>query len=128
VGAQRVRSMENEIEVIPEGQDTRERCLIYSSECFSCPHVIAGADATSADKECHYSKGNRYCPAAQVIFVVSGAAFSLASKLHHARDTRDAEAEAAILIEAAKLNEYARERFYAAVENPKILDAFNNTQ
>jgi hypothetical protein len=117
--------MENEIEVIPEDQDARERCLIYSAECFACPHVIAGADAGDAKKDCHYSQGNRYCPAAQVIFVVSGEAFALASKLHHARDTRNAEAEAAILIEAAKLNEYARERFYAAVENPKILDAFN---
>jgi hypothetical protein len=99
--------MEDEIEVIPEDQDARERCLIYSTECFSCPHAIAGANSDSIQKDCHYSRGNRYCPAAQVIFVVSG------------------EAEAAILIEAAKLNEYARERFYAAVENPKILDAFN---
>ncbi len=118
--------MEKEIEVIPEDQDVRERCLIYSVECFSCPHVIAGANADSVEKECHHSNGNRYCPAAQVIFVVSGEAFALASKLHHARDTRNAESEASILIEAAKLNEYARERFYAAVENPKILDAFNN--
>jgi hypothetical protein len=117
--------MENEIEVIPESQDARERCLIYSSECFSCPHAIAGADASAAQKDCHYSNGNRYCPAAQVIFVVSGEAFDLASKLHHARDTRNAEAEAAILLEAASLDEYAKERFYAAVENPKILDAFN---
>lgn len=117
--------MENEIEVIVEEQDSRERCLIYSAECFSCPHAIAGAQTDSVQKDCHYSLGNRFCPAAQVIFVVSGEAFSLASKLHQARDTRDAHAEAVILIEAAKLDEYARERFYAAVENPKILDAFN---
>lgn len=117
--------MENEIEVIPEVQDSRERCLIYSKDCFSCPHVIAGADAEEANKPCHFSQGNRYCPASQVIFVVSGEAFSLASRLHQARDRRDAAAEADILMVASQLNEYARERFYAAVENPKILDSFN---
>lgn len=118
-------SMENDIEVIPEANDFRERCLIYSHECFTCPHIIAGAESEEANKPCHYSKGNRYCPASQVVFVVSGEALSLASRLRRAREERDAEAEAEILILVSKLNEYARERFYAAIENPKILDAFN---
>lgn len=117
--------MENEIVVVQESEDIRERCLIYSKDCFTCPHVIAGESVENANKPCHFSEGNRYCPASQVIFVVSGEAFALASKLHQARDRRDASAEAEILIEASKLNDYARERFYAAVENPKILDSFN---
>lgn len=121
---QRAPIMEDEIEVVPEEQDDRERCLIYSNDCFTCPHAIAGASVEEANKECHYSRGNRYCPASQVIFVVSGEAFALASKLHQARDRRDAAAEAEILILASRLNDYARERFYAAVENPKILDSF----
>lgn len=107
-----------------EKTDERERVAIFSVNCFECAHLRA--DKTKQFKVCHFSTGNRFCPAQGLIFVTVGEAFQLAEQVHQARDKRDADAEAKILRKAATLNEYARERFYAAVENRKLIDKFVN--
>jgi hypothetical protein len=105
-----------------EKSDERERVAIFSANCFECAHLRA--DKTKLFKACHFSAGNRFCPAEGLIFVTVGEAYQLAEQVHDARDKRDAETEARILRKAASLNDYSRERFYAAVENRKLIEKF----
>lgn len=97
-------------------QADKERLALYSSRCKTCKHLDpAEAKAYSV---CHYTKGNEHCPAAEIQFVVVGAAYRMAKQVLTARDRRDLVVETEILAKVAKQPEAFQERFYAALENP----------
>jgi hypothetical protein len=101
-----------------------EFIAVYSKDCFECGHLRS--DSTKFFKACHFSQGNDFCPAAGVRLVTVGEAYRLAKQVHAARDVRDAQEEAKLLRKAAALDEHARERFYAAVEDRKLIEKFAN--
>jgi hypothetical protein len=102
----------------------REFIQIYSLDCLQCTHLVTepGVDF----KECHFSNGNRFCPAQGIGITVVGEAYRLAEQVHAARDRRDAKSEAAIMTKVAKKNDYFRERFYWAVEDRTRFEQFTN--
>jgi hypothetical protein len=99
-----------------EKPDRRDRLALYSTKCKRCKHLDP-AEKT-AFKNCHFSTGNKYCPAKGVQMVVVGRAYRLAEQCKAARDRRDAVKEAQVMASVAKENEAFRERFYTALETP----------
>lgn len=99
-----------------------EFIALYSKDCYECSALRS--DATKVFKQCHFSVGNEFCPASGLRFVTVGEAYRLAKLVHAARDKRDAQEEAKLLRKAASLDEYARERFYAAVEDRTLIEKF----
>lgn len=97
---------------------------VYSKDCFECAYLRS--DASKCYSACHFSNGNDFCPARGLRIVPVGEAYRLAKQVHAARDARDAQEEAKLLRKAASLDEYARERFYAAVEDRKLIETFAN--
>ena len=75
------------------------------------------SEATSFVK-CHFSKGNKHCPASELVIVVVGQAIRWAGLVIAARERRDPKAEARILAQVAKQPVSFQERFYSALENP----------
>jgi len=94
----------------------KEHVAIYSDSCFNCSHLIPGKPKKYSS--CHYTKGNKHCPAQGLLLVVVGKAYRYAQQVLTARSSRDAEAEARILAVVAKQSPAFQERFYAALENP----------
>jgi hypothetical protein len=97
-------------------RDNRDYLALYSTKCKKCQHLDP-AEKT-AFVNCHFSKGNRYCPARGVQIVVVGRAYRLAEQVRRARQKRDAEKEARVMALVAKETEAFRERFYTALETP----------
>lgn len=95
-------------------RDEREHLALFSQDCKRCKHLDP-AEKT-AYTQCHFSKGNEYCPASDIQIVVVGAAYRLAKQLRAARDQRDATTEARIMAKVAKETEAFQERFYQAIE------------
>lgn len=95
--------------------DNREHLSLYRRECKHCGHL--DPDEPKKYSSCHFSKGNDQCPAAEVQIVVVGRALRMAVQVRHARDARNAEAEARILAAVAKQSSAFQNRFYQALEN-----------
>lgn len=94
----------------------KEHVAVYSDNCFNCNHLIPGKPKKFSS--CHYSRGNKHCPAQGLQIVVVGKAYRYAQQVLSARSSRDAQAEARILAVVAKQSSAFQERFYAALENP----------
>jgi len=93
---------------------SQEYLAIYSNNCLKCSHFVD--TATKKYTSCHYSKGNKSCPAVEVKVVVVGKAMSWASLVRQARAERNAQVEANIMSQVAKMSEAFRERFYSELE------------
>lgn len=96
-------------------RDNRDYLALYRPECKACSHLDP---AETTAYPCHFSTGNRYCPAKGVQIVVVGRAYRLADQVRKARERRDAVREAQIMRKVAKETEAFRERFYKALETP----------
>lgn len=99
---------------VKKKRDEREHLALFSNDCKRCKALDPAEKTTFT--ACHYSKGNEYCPASEVQIVVVGAAYRLAKQLKAARDQRDAQTEARIMVRVAKETEAFQERFYQAIE------------
>jgi uncharacterized Fe-S radical SAM superfamily protein PflX len=97
----------------------RERFGIYSEDCLRCKSLVPSA--TEKFEACHFSKGNKFCPASEVQVVVVGKALDYAKRVLAARQKRHIKTEAKILNLVANEPEAFRERFYAFLENPEGL-------
>jgi hypothetical protein len=99
------------------GPDKKKDYLaLYDAKCKRCGHLDPAEKTRFV--QCHFSKGNSFCPASEVQLVVIGGAYKLARQCLRARDGRDAKAEADILTRVARESEAFQERFYAELENP----------
>ena len=96
--------------------DKRDHLALYSSNCKICKAL--DASERKVFRKCHFSAGNKHCPASEVRIVIVGQAYRMAEQVLRARATRDAEAESKILTEVATRDADFRERFYHALENP----------
>lgn len=96
--------------------DKRDHLALYSSNCKICKALDASERKTF--RKCHYTAGNRHCPASEVRIVIVGQAYRMAEQVLRARAVRDAEAESKILTAVATHDPDFRERFYHALENP----------
>lgn len=62
---------------------------VFVPECLTCGYLVTGATKERPIPQCHYSKGNTHCPAAEVKIVVAGKAFLYAEKVAAARQERN---------------------------------------
>lgn len=97
--------------------DAREHFAIYSALCKKCGHL--DPDEPKKYSNCHFSKGNKFCPAAEVQIVVVGKAQKYAQQVRAARAKRDARAEAKILALVGAKSTAFIERFYFYLEDTK---------
>jgi hypothetical protein len=94
----------------------KEHLALYSNNCKRCRHLDPSEPTAFA--KCHFSKGNKYCPASELQIVIVGQAYRYAGLVIAAREHRDPKAEARILAIVAKQPGAFQERFYSALENP----------
>ncbi len=87
---------------------------LYSVNCKRCQYL--DPDETKKFTQCHYSKGNEFCPAEEIQIVVVGKAQKLAQQVLTARQSRNIEAESKILGQVALKNAAFVERFYYFLE------------
>lgn len=92
----------------------KEHLGLYSTLCKKCGHL--DPDEPKKYSKCHYSKGNRYCPAEEVQIVVVGRAQKYAQQVIAARAARNAEAEHKILGQVMAKSAAFKERFYFFLE------------
>lgn len=98
--------------------DTEKDVLgIYSDNCDNCSHLRPDKVGAKAFIKCHYDKGNKYCPASEVIIVVVGKAYRMAEQVRKARERRDASAEAVVMAQVAKCHTAIQSKFYDSLEN-----------
>lgn len=98
-------------------QDTREHLALYSAQCKKCHHL--DPDEPKKYINCHYSKGNEYCPASEVQIVITGKAQKYAAQVLAARAKRDINAENRILQLVSAKSQAFIERFYHFLESAK---------
>lgn len=77
-----------------------EYLALYSRNCKRCGALDPEEDRVF--EKCHFSKGNKQCPAAEIQFAVVGEAQRFANALLKARRQGDLDRESAILTEVAK--------------------------
>lgn len=97
-----------------DDKDKRDHLALYSSNCKRCGHL--DPDETKKYTTCHYSKGNKFCPAQEVQIVIVGKAQKYAQQLRAARTQRDVQAEAKILQTVGAMSKAFIERFYFYLE------------
>ncbi len=71
-----------------------DHLALYSRNCKFCKHLDKDEPKTF---NCHFSKGNKDCPAQEVQLVVVGKALRLARAVKKAQSTGDLSREAKIL-------------------------------
>jgi hypothetical protein len=96
--------------------EPKEFLQLYSASCKTCNHL--DPQETKRYSSCHYTKGNKHCPASEIQIVVVGKAYRYAHLVLAARNKRDPKAEGRILSIVSKQSPAFQERFYAALENP----------
>jgi len=93
----------------------KDNLAVYSESCLDCNYLVPGKKKRYS---CHYTKGNKHCPASGLRIIVVGKAYRYATIVIAARNNRDPKAEGRILALVAKQSPEFQERFYAALENP----------
>lgn len=94
----------------------KEYLSLYSRDCKTCGHLDP-EEVADPDIKCHYSTGNRWCPASEIQIVVVGEAQRMAQRVLRARSRRDADVEAKIMSRLKSKSEAFRERFYFYIES-----------
>lgn len=90
--------------------DNLEYFAIYSANCLKCGHLVE-ADYRKYDK-CHYSNGNKQCPASEVRVTITGKVERLVKRLIKARKRKDPQREAEVLTLVSKESPSFQRRFY----------------
>lgn len=96
----------------------KDHLALYSSNCKRCKAL--DPDEKKTFVQCHYSKGNKHCPASEVRIVVVGKAYRYADQVKEARDRRDVVTEARILGLVGKCSRAFQAKFYEAVEGNNV--------
>jgi hypothetical protein len=92
----------------------KEYLALYSENCKRCKYL----DPQEKRRyKCHYTKGNKHCPAAEVQIVIVGRAMRYAEQVRVARDKRDTATELKVLSLVSKQSDAFKERFYSTLEN-----------
>lgn len=73
----------------------KEYLELYSDNCLQCSHLIEGAPKTF--NKCHYTAGNKDCPASEIRIITTGRVRRAAALIKQARADKDPEREAEIL-------------------------------
>lgn len=68
-------------------------------------------------QDCHFSKGNKLCPASEVRLVVVGEALTYARRVLRARDKRHPKREARLMKYVAAQSAAFQSRFYEYLDN-----------
>ncbi len=92
-----------------------EHLALYSADCMTCSHL--SETGTEAYEKCHFSKGNKLCPAAEVRLVVVGEALTYARRVLRARDKRLPKKEARLMKYVAAQPAAFQSRFYEYLDN-----------
>lgn len=92
----------------------KEYLSLYSRDCLSCHHLVDGA--ATKNRRCHFSHGNKSCPAIEIKIMVTGRLRAQATALVKARAEQDLDAEVRILQAIGKESEDARKTFYQMLE------------
>lgn len=95
--------------------ENREHLALYSENCIKCKHLVTTAE--KCYNKCHFSKGNSFCPAAELQIVVVGKAARWAKLVKEAREKRDILTEYKILSKVKDEPKPFVERFYHYLEN-----------
>ena len=82
---------------------------LYSRNCKSCKHL--DPEEKKAFDDCHFSKGNKHCPAAEVQIAVVGQAERYAEALKRAKAKGDLAREAQIIKAVAKKSRAFQHKF-----------------
>lgn len=93
----------------------RESLAVYSNKCLKCSHLVDGAK--KAFVQCHFTKGNAECPAAEVRIVAVGQAVRYAKAVLKARTKRDLEKEAGLLNKVSLRSKEFQSRFYDVLKS-----------
>ena len=92
----------------------KEHLALYSTLCKKCGHL--DPDEPKKYVKCHYSKGNKFCPAEEVQIVIAGKAQKYAEQVLAARNQRNPQAEVKILELVKAKSKAFVERFYYYLE------------
>jgi hypothetical protein len=92
-----------------------EYLALYSANCTSCKHLTE--TGTREFQDCHFTKGNKQCPAAEVRLVVVGEALDYARKVLRARDKRQPKREAKLMKHVGAQSAAFQSRFYEYLDN-----------
>jgi len=95
--------------------DTKDYLALYSTKCLQCSHLVENGKKAYA--KCHFTKGNKHCPASEVRLVVVGKAVAYATKVLKARDAHDLKTEARLLQYVSTQSEAFKTRFYSALDS-----------
>jgi hypothetical protein len=93
------------------GQEPREVLVVYSTKCFTCSHLVD--DAPNRNMECHYSNGNRDCPAVALRVITTGKVQQYLKRLELAQQNKDAAEVAKIWEEIGKQSPEFQQRMFA---------------
>jgi hypothetical protein len=100
---------------VATNRSSKEQFALYSKDCMTCSHLCE--TGVTAFVPCHYSKGNKLCPAAEVRIVIVGEALDYAKRVLDARDKRFARREAKLMAHVGKQSAAFRSKFYEYMEN-----------
>lgn len=92
-----------------------EYLALYSTNCMTCKHLTE--TGVREFQDCHFSKGNKQCPAAEVRIVVVGEALEYARRILRARDKRLPKREAKLMKYVAAQSAAFQSRFYEYLDN-----------
>jgi len=83
---------------------------------MTCQH-LSPETGTRDFQDCHYKKGNKQCPAAEVQFAVVGEALVYARRVLRARDKRHPKREARLMKYVGTQSAAFQSRFYEYLDN-----------
>jgi hypothetical protein len=92
-----------------------EYVALYSKDCINCKHLTETGNRDFVT--CHFSKGNKQCPAQELRFVVVGEALTYARRVLRARDRRLPKLEAKHMKYVSSQSAAFQTRFYEYLEN-----------
>ncbi len=93
----------------------KEYLALYSADCSNCKHLTETGKREF--EKCHFSNGNKLCPAQEVRIVVVGEALEYARKVLRARDKRQPKKEAVLMKYVGAQSEAFQSRFYEYLDN-----------
>lgn len=88
---------------------------LYSDNCMTCKHLTE--TGVREFQDCHFTVGNKQCPAAEVRIVVVGEALEYARRVLRARDKRQPNKEAKLMKHVAAQSAAFQSRFYEYLDN-----------
>jgi len=92
-----------------------EYLALYNNNCMTCKHL--SETGVRDFQDCHFSRGNKQCPASEVLLVVVGEALTYARRVLRARDKRQPTREANLMKYVATQSAAFQSRFYEYLDN-----------